>query len=563
MTRRGDFHILLAGLAISVALLGAASCGETSSTEIEAGSVCLNDGECDDELVCRYGYCSAQEARLDNLDFRISPSESSAYVSQQVSGVSVGGASTPDFALGRPRRLRGTISIGDEDGVGPSGRVFLHPKETDGATTTRTVDVYNGDFETLVPSGWYDISFEPERADEIPKTTWKNQELTGDTNLVRTIPSASELVQLDGSVEFEGRAFSKARVVGATEEGRLETTADVLGTSSARRSFSLGALPRAATYDLLVRGSFTAGVDGHQIRIRVDDWLDVGREDVESGGVRRGPTEITGLEQGLVPGTVRLRTPADRERNVDWSGTNVVFRTSFDDLSTSQGGSGVEGSLSWSVTLGEQADTDATDPDDGVLRPNLVPAAYEVWVVPPPDSGLAARRVDFDLRRAGGDRITVELEAKRRIVGRIVDARGDPVPNARVDFHRQNRADRDPRPLQTGTPARTDDDGRFATRVAPVGQTATIQPPSNSGHPVALETLAAEEVRRDEPLEMRLAQPYAVRGAVYGRTAEGGARAVGDARVEISRTVGGRNFLLDTISTDSEGRFFALLPASF
>ncbi|MFB6373073.1 MAG: hypothetical protein ABEN55_08150, partial [Bradymonadaceae bacterium] len=448
--------------------------------------------------------------------------------------------------------------------VGPSGPLTFKRRNREARLFDVQTQVDEGSFETMMLPGNYDLLFAPEN---YPSRVWRNRSLANLDNL--SVPVERDLATIQGTVVYrpetpsENAATQKvpsAHVVAVSEDGRFTTTIDTTATGMEsgggeedRGRFVLRAIPadEPVTYALIIN----PGPETLLPKVRISEAFTVD----ENGSDEFLPESTTNL--GTYPRTssrtnsaaslsFRLAVPEGAPRDaIDWSRTRVIARAKSADLA--QDGKTPE------------FRRETTPKSNGTVELTLLPARYDIRVYPPADARLASTKIAIDLTDPTKRPLSTfsDWRFKKKLRGRVLDSTGAPVAGARLEFWPEGlRAEKFRDRLKVT--ATTDANGRYTVWLEPRRHEITVRPPPDSGLPRHRATVRSQMFDKDKRIkQLQLPEPLLLRGSVRGASGQGANPIAGTA---ISATIadGDSRRLLGKATTDDQGRFLMIVPAS-
>lgn len=469
---------------------------------------CRSDQECPEAQRCEQQLCAVpvQEETL-RYGLTILPPSASMIAPQRIPA-----ADWPvnDARVDVDEVLTIALTIESNDAPIDATLVAI-PRDDLGATQA---SVRAGEATLHIAPGDYDLTLVPDST-SLPRYDLGPATFSEDGPLGLEVPGESQLRELRGRLvrrsglplDLLDLPVAGARVIGIDPDSRQTTTAAITD--------ALGAFTLLATSDDRVYDLHISPGDG-------DDLVPVAVfEDAFDDASSRVRFFLGNWLVELLTLTVQLRATG-LEEAVDWSDVDLVARTP--------------------LGLGElQVPLEVNN--DGRASARLLSGTYELSARPHGDSALEGASKTVDLLTALSTEL--DLSARHRISGQLLDDRGEPVSAARLRFtHLQD--ERFARTLSTT------EDGRWSARL-PTGELrVTISPQANSGQPRQVESL---RVNASTPtLLWRLAAPALIAGRLSHP--EHGTEAI---TVQLTDPATGE--VLAEGRTGAQGRYQLIVPA--
>ena len=554
---------LLALVALPVSL-ACAGCGATppGASGGPEGEVCSRDSECSGSQTCRDGYCSVASGSYAGLDFEFDPPNDTLYAPQIAHDLVVRADESLDFALEPRVVVAGRIRFPGDNTVGPSGQLDFRRVGRDSHLLGPNVRVDSGSYKSRVHPGRYELALLPD-SEEYPSRVWRDRAVTAaaGTQYDFTVPQPDELAVIQGRVTFnaesveerEPPAVPDASIWAVSEDGRFRSTT---AETDEEGDFRIRAFPRPGTYELVVSPSEDSALLPRTRIIReftLDDTGDLKPEfvNLDLGAFPNviGKTETFKASFELPPLSKFVDSAGPDDHLDGWRGTVVVATA---DL-------GGDRRFWRKVQVG---DTDRVELE-------LLPKRnYRVSIYPPWEHPVAATH--FDIGYLGGGlaelsagKLSEAMETKHQLSGRLVSRSGRPVEGAQLVFHPRDVEDRSriSNEIDRLTPrVTTNGDGEFSVRLEARDYDVLAKPIPGSGLPRKYIRLADRRVTDGEPLQIRLAEPLLVSGAIYGKKQDG-AESLPSTQIEAYIERRGRRFVLGSTTTGRNGEFSVILPA--
>lgn len=528
-------HITAALLFAPLLVMGAA-CGFDAKPQQRASN-CDTDRDCPETQVCRVGWCSLPEA-AGTFDFRFLTPNSSIYVPQSAENVRVDTASTVDFGLEAGVNARGTLVYTNSESAGPSGTIIFRPVDAASDFLERRASIEDGQFQTYVLPGTYELSFVPQNSATGAGKVWPPRAIDENWSGTLEVPRFEALAPVDGTVSFIPEAMGTdqrlegARVFAVSTNERFTSTTD---TTDENGSYTLRVIPGSGTYNLHIQPGRS---DSFLPRVVFDRAFTAAGQE---GSV--SPQNLTNQLGEYSTQRIEFRpklVAADEvDYAVDWTGTRLA----------------VEGDLG----LGMFTQTSTTNDPYGSFEPmTLLPGSYKVTVVPPADSPIAPKIYELQANRTPlGKRY--ELDPKPRFRGTLVDSVGRPVPNATLEFRPVKQLDSVLKlPILT---VETDAEGSFDVPLDRRNYRVVAKPPPGSGQPAHIYNVDSDTLGRDQSYTWELPPPMTVTGTIFGQSSDESVRSVDRTTVEVTRTIGNDVVTVGRAQTRSDGSFRMVLPA--
>lgn len=556
--------------AVIALVIAVAGCGSTEpgSDEQPDGDACRATADCSGEQACRLGYCTRTSAEMEGVRFQFIPPESSGFNPQTTRGVTVHADRRLDFALEPNVTVEGTISFGDS-GRGPSGPLTFKRKRRDDSLFDVQTRVDEGDFETTLLPGKYDLLFAP---DDYPSRIWRNRSFPANRELDGlSVPAENDLATIQGTVVFDQKGRSPnaaprkvagAQVVAVSSDETYTTTIDTTsggaengGEETEKGRFVLRAIPAPGdepmSYDLIIN----PGPETLLPKVRVPNAFEVDEDGSEEFLSEQTTNLGTYPHMPSTAGPAQFRFQLQLPERVDaeqmdWSRTQVVAEAVAADLE-------------------QESEADkrkefrrVTTPDgEGTVKLALLPARYTVSVYPPVDAPLASTTFEVDPTRDAHATFS-SWNRKRELTGRVLDSTGAPVSGARLEFWPNDlEAKRFSDRLKVST--KTDQNGDYSVRLEPRSHRVTVRPPTDAGLPRDYATVEGEWLRQRQKRQkdLRVPEPMLLRGSVRGASSAE-ANPVPGTAISASVHRDGERRLLGKATTDETGRFHMIVPAN-
>lgn len=557
--------------ALMLVYAGMTGCGGAESPRLDEapGSACRNNTECGTGEMCRSGFCTVTGAQRSGISFQFEPRNDSKFHPQVARGFTARTDQSLDFALEPSVTVEGTITYQPMDSgpPGPNGTLEFRRLGRDRGLFAPDVTVEGGEFRAQVHPGRYDLRFSKE---EFPAVVWKDREIRPPEvpTFEFSVPKARKLAIIQSDVYYtvEGAKGQEQKVLvsNAIVYGIASDKSRSYRTTTNRAEdggFEIRAIQGTGTYDLVVEPTEDSPL---LPTVTFPDKFTADSEVINISDVNLGTySELLEKEKRPTIG-YRLR-PADAFRNrdnddesaIDWEGTVVLATAKFEKMKPAAPGGKSPRRVFWHK---------AEAGKDGRVDMEILPGAtYEISVYPPASSPFETFHFTQDIEKLE-DRKAPKLPLKKKVAGRVVDADGEPVKDAKLVFrpldiknasHMSNELQRLEQIL------RTDEKGQFATRLERRDYDVTIKPPVKSGLPRSSERLKRKRIETKgtaNPIRFEVPRPFLLRGTVYGDNNET-AIPVQEAKVEAFVEAKGGANMLGEATTDDGGRFWMLLPA--
>lgn len=598
------------GILLVFILIGGNGCGAIEDDATRGpGTVCDRDDDCPGDQSCQSGYCTVDEASSYEVDLRFFPPNSSRIPPQMGRDISLG-TGPIHVALEPNIEASGCIEISGRMQAAPDGNVLFSRNGASGAFTSRSGPVEftsgtdsrcperDGEFNLDILPGSYDVTFLPDdRTNETPSeayppVTWLRRkfEKPRDDNSVSItnlspLPSPSGLATINGALEYTAGSpgetggnttrLDRARVyaVGA-DDSSLESTVAVTDPEG---NFTLKTLPEdePTPYDLIVgpsaRNPFVPKrrISGEEISVAGRDDLVIDEESSES------PLSLQGVDVGRFPQVIRDDPP---ELRIEFEAPELDDEGSRENGSEDAKNESSEDAPVWTQFRVRLRSTDLREgtfsrtqslSEDGTVSIAVLPVEFEGKLIPPSDSKIRPKTFTVDSDETL-EPPPIELELKKNVEGRVLDSRGEPLVGAQIEWRllsassdrNENRRDSETR---EPTVVRTDSEGRFDAWLEPRAHQVLVVPPTEEGQPRTVTRIDAERIENGDSLSFNLAPPLLVRGRLFGEQYTRGetrTTPVSKTTIEVYDRHSGLETMLGRGTTDAEGRFHLIVPAS-
>ncbi|QDG54594.1 hypothetical protein FIV42_28765 [Persicimonas caeni] len=552
---------------LGLVLTGCAENATSGASTVGGVDNCAVDSDCPGGQMCRAGFCSTRGSAATDINFRFLPSNTTGFLPQYRENVRVQADDSVDFLLQRGVTVSSGGASGNAEqsgGIryadsttpgGPDGTLLFRPQDASDGLFIRQAHVDDGRFDTTVNPGVYTVTFVPDESDKLPKKTWRRREFNSNTVLSLSVLPSSEYLVVDGRLSREivwpdgtsgtDESVNNVRVYALSTSGEYSST-EVIPTANGE--FDLRVAPETGTYDLYVVPAssesmvpsvrFDAAFDALATKCVTSSTQGGGEVCAWSGSLGAYPAEPATV-------SVQLVAPDGFSSEDNWQGTSLVVR----------------GPLG----RGNFARRFSAD-NEGKFELTLFPAdwsfdelrQYTLEVIPPARSPFV--RKTFELTGAIGTDVThrFELDLKERVTGSVLDAGGNPMASAELEFRLDSDAYSEDEHLdERAITVTTDEEGRFEAWLEPMRYDVHVVPPESSGQPRTIAQADVSALRTGEPLQIELPRPTVLVGSVFGAESSDGddIAGVGDVSVEAYRVIDGRTVILGKARTDADGRF--------
>jgi hypothetical protein len=494
------------------------------------------------DALCAHAKCATCDppgTDVRELAFAVVPTNSSPFLPQRVSMRPVELGNPVHIGLESSIQIVGSITFAGSASPGPSG-VLSFQRSYHSTTHMQQVRVDRGlSYSAFVLPGQYDVALLPDEP-TIPGMVWRDIDLTLDTDPKLTIPSPSNLLNLNGTIShnigtdesYGVQRVHQAKVVALNRETRVSSS---VALTDSEGTFALSFLPDSGVYDLwITRSEDEAVIPDVVLEDVIECDANQCRNLLES---ETSNSQIVAVSLGtystdIQSSSLQLKSESP-EKPIDWSGTVVEF--------------------SRDLGLG-QLRVRAQVADDGRVAGNLPPGTYQVHVRTTSDSPAATHSSVISLE---GDNATLLLPIRQRLQGVIRDASGERVDRARVEFEAQGLVND---VLASSPTVSTDEEGRFSAWLDAVPYQMTIVP-LDPGLPWAI--IALDSLEKDQERTFTLAAGRLVRGTILGqgRGADAGWDPVPDASIQVLEKIDGLSVRIGEGLTDGQGAFQIILPS--
>ncbi len=513
-----------AALVAVTALFGCPEATESPVLPLQAEPLdvqCEADSQCSDDEICVEGLCSLEPPGGD-LEYGIilRPGQGQAIPTQVVDVATRPVLDAETFA-----EEAGVVSgelMTTDSAPAPDGTLVASPLDSSLLPGFQS-PVRSGQFEIHLPAGEYRLTYIVDDA-QWPRIPLGTHQLAQDSNaLDLTIPTFSELRTVTGELSYEvldlldllSEPIEGAEVVAQSPGSGHRSQ---VATTDEEGEFELHLPPGDDVFDVLV----SPGPDNPVVpTVAFDSEIDNG-----TGDISLSVGELDLLD--LVTATVEVIAQPIDDRSPDYRDYRLDIERPL-----------TLGLLRLTPSIGE----------DGLVNIDLLPGSYDIEITPPPGAPWGPVSESTNLLDSLTS-ITVELPARHRVQGTVVDDNSAPLANARVQII---AADVD----GVAPPASyTDEDGAFEFWLDPGDYELFVRPPVSTALPLHRLEFSISAADSDLGLDVQLNRGFIATGMI--RTPDG--QALSHAAVEVFIDGEEPPLPVGFDVTDSNGTYRIALP---
>ena len=526
--------------------------------------LCEQDSECPGDQVCTQNVCTIVEARESRkLGFTFIPENSSSFLPQRTMSLDIAPGDQLDFVLEPSIVVDGEISLADGPNIIQRGTIVFEPAgNSDNLLRQQTSIQASGRFDIELLPGRYDVTFVSAES-ELPNRRWLGIEIgNASTSLPLTLPSSNKLITINGTITHRDPDLGPqsaplpvegARVTAVAKDGTTST----IGVTDERGRYQIQVWEDTGVNDLIVGPSspdvliprvVESGVLDPKQQAQLTPSTMIGTWRASSTELKFDPILVDALEEELEL-LRNSQTGMDGESEsgeLDINEWKVTARAKLD-----------RGVLDVNFTL-DEAIADETGQGIKVLT---VP--HEITIRPPANYPLG--QISFETPATGVDLIELallEIPLRHKVTGTVLDAQGEPLPNARIEMRRvallgDNTSEKsafsaeDQRLLTLETNA----EGVFTAWLEPKWEYDIVVSPSTSTNaPRGIFSLAPGE----QELTLMLPEPMLIYGSVLDATLQGQANLL----IEVHETFRNERRVIGEARTGADGMFRLIAPAA-
>jgi Cys-rich repeat protein len=509
-----------------------------STTLAKEEPVCTADAQCPERQICRKNYCVVETASPLEIGLNFIPPNSSPYLPQRIEPRLLDVDDELQIGLEASIAIHGKVFFADAATLGPTGVLIVRRPQAEDSFFTYQIPVTRGNFQGFILPGHYDLHFVPDDP-SLPRKVWRNKLFTSDTVEELALPQPRELLTVTGSITHKHAAANgegndlpvpNARVIAiATDTGNMSTAA----VTDESGNYQIQVFPRSGTYalhispaddttiipEVVIEGRFVAETfNPPPVSVSLGTYLPVSL-----------PLNLQLFEPDSFPSPDLL----------DFEAMTVVFR--------GQVGNG-------------KVSRQATVTSSGRVNVNLLPAVYDIEIIPSAQSPLARTLHRHELT-ALLDRLELTLLLKQRVQGRVQHPDGTPLENTRLRFEATSvTGERSAGRSQSESFAprtTTDMEGRFEVWLEPSNYVVTVTPQGPTGLGRQLLYRTADALTGSDEWIIDVTAPSLLAGTLYGDDWA----PVPDVTVQAFANLAGRLRVVGEAQSNGRGEFRLLLPA--